>query len=228
MLWSKLQFSALLLTTVIAFSGVGLVTYSAMRPQAIDPAATAVPDQDREPAQEKPAVPRRAAEPEKKDLDGEKLPPSKKTDPDGAKLPPPKKTDPDGEKVLPPDTAAMDREKMQGRWKVTYAAFGDTEGQAKVATRQQMQGMTITIEGNKLTYSDSGFKETVHFTLKPAVGGYKVIEFTRGPGDDRLHWHGVYEFAAGKIKLCWGPAEATRPMSFSPRKNLRMYTIERK
>jgi uncharacterized protein (TIGR03067 family) len=118
---------------------------------------------------------------------------------------------------------ADDKDRFQGTWKVTYAAYGD-----KVATPAQLRNMTVTIEGNKFTYMDGDLKEVVHFSLKPNEKPYKVIEFFRGPADNKLHWHGVYEFSQGKIKLCWGPAEADRPRSFSPKKDQRFYTIEKK
>jgi len=49
-----------------------------MRPQPIDPTATAVPSQDKQPATEKQAAPQRAAEPEEPDLVGEKVLPANK------------------------------------------------------------------------------------------------------------------------------------------------------
>jgi uncharacterized protein (TIGR03067 family) len=131
-----------------------------------------------------------------------------------------------------PAAAQTDKDKMQGTWKVTYAAVGEADGSVKVATPRQMKAMSITIKGNEFTYKGVGangrpFMETVHFRLKPAGRGNKVIEFTENPGGDKLHWHGVYEFADGKLKLCWGKADAERPATFAPKKEQRVYTIEK-
>src|SRR5205823_9909549 len=76
MFLSKLKFGALFLMSVIAFAGAGFAAYAALRPQPIDPAATAVPSREKKPANEKQAVPQRAAEPEETDLVGEKVLPA--------------------------------------------------------------------------------------------------------------------------------------------------------
>jgi uncharacterized protein (TIGR03067 family) len=126
--------------------------------------------------------------------------------------------------LLSQNTARADElDRFQGTWKVTAAAMG-----AKVATPAQLREMTFTIDGNKLIVKDGGFMETVHFTLKPGMKPFSVIEFTKGPKGDKLHWHGIYEVAASKIKLCWGPAEAERPGKFTPKADQRYYTIEKR
>ena len=78
MFLSKLKFGTLILMSVIAFSGVGFAAYSALRPQPISPAALSVPSQEKKPANEKQAIPQRAAEPEETDLVGEKVLPANK------------------------------------------------------------------------------------------------------------------------------------------------------
>jgi uncharacterized protein (TIGR03067 family) len=122
---------------------------------------------------------------------------------------------------------AQDIDKMQGTWKVTYAANKD-----RVANKDQMAAMTVIIDKNKFTYMDNTdpknpVKEVVLFSLKSGAQPYKVIEFKRGRDDKELHWHGIYEFSAGKIKMCWGAANRDRPKSFNPRDDQRVYTLER-
>jgi uncharacterized protein (TIGR03067 family) len=135
-----------------------------------------------------------------------------------------------------PARAQLDKEKMQGTWKVTYAAYGFVEKKRekiREATEAERKAITIIIKGNELTYIAPGkdgdeSRETVHFRLKHPADGPRVIEFLKDPKDKELHWHGIYEFDGKVLRLCWGKGGAERPSKFSPRDQQRYYIIERR
>jgi uncharacterized protein (TIGR03067 family) len=121
---------------------------------------------------------------------------------------------------------ADDMDRLQGTWKVTYAAVGD-----KVATPQQLKGMRVVIDGNKLTLDEGrGKAEAVHFSLdsdnKPPH-----IDFRQGKRkEDKLLYHGIYKFADGQLTLCWGPAGDPRPGRFKTdsKNDRRLFVLEKR
>jgi uncharacterized protein (TIGR03067 family) len=113
-----------------------------------------------------------------------------------------------------------DKEKMQGTWKVTFAAVGD-----KTIPDKARREFRVIIEGHKLTLIQGKDQEIVHFSLRPEAAP-KVIEFRQKEGDAKVHWHGIYEISGGRVQLCWGPAEQKRPKDFSGnRTNQQRYYI---
>jgi uncharacterized protein (TIGR03067 family) len=110
---------------------------------------------------------------------------------------------------------ADDLPKLQGTWKVSFAAVGE-----QTANDGQRKEMRIVIEGNKLTFHEvGGKKEVVYFRLLQGTAP-KTIEFRQNAKQDaKLHYHGIYEMETAKrLKICWAPAEHEKPGAFGTKK----------
>ncbi len=110
---------------------------------------------------------------------------------------------------------ADDLEKMQGKWKVTYAEVG-----GRPATAKELKNYKVKIDGKKFTLFEGDQKEEVRMKLDPDGKPHPKLEFWRGKEGDgtKAFWHGIYEFDGSRLKMCWGPANKSRPGGFG-RKN---------
>jgi uncharacterized protein (TIGR03067 family) len=117
---------------------------------------------------------------------------------------------------------ADDLEKMQGLWKVTYAEIG-----GRPATAKELKSVTIKIDGKKLTLNEGDKKEEVFLKLDHDATPHSQVEFWRGKQSEgnKAFWHGIYEFDGSRLKLCWGPANKTRPGGFGSKKAENRYYI---
>jgi uncharacterized protein (TIGR03067 family) len=127
--------------------------------------------------------------------------------------------------ALAVNARADDVDRLQGKWKVTYAAVGN-----KVANLQQLRKMSVSIEGDKFTlYEADGKRESVHFSLSPDTKPPE-IDFREGKKKQtKAMYYGIYRFNQGKLNLCWGPAGETRPHHFATdgKNDRRLFILER-
>src|SRR5262249_33844536 len=67
---------------------------------------------------------------------------------------------------------ADDQERMQGSWRVIFAEIGGKE-----ATKEQLKGLEVIVEGDKFTLVEGpSRKEVVHFGLN-SDGKPKTVDF---------------------------------------------------
>jgi uncharacterized protein (TIGR03067 family) len=113
---------------------------------------------------------------------------------------------------------------MQGSWKVTAAQVGK-----KKAGPNDLKGLGVIVDGDKFTLIEGKKSEVVHFVLDSISNPHRV-DFFKGADKKEKVYHGLYTFSGGDLKLCWGPAQADRPIDFttSASDHHRLYTLVKK
>jgi uncharacterized protein (TIGR03067 family) len=128
--------------------------------------------------------------------------------------------------LLTASARADDLDKMQGTWKVVYAAAS-----GNVATPGLLKQLTVTVKGRDFTLAEAGSSETITITLNEAERPHKAINFGKGKRPtDNAPYQGIYEFEGPKrLRLSWAPASQPRPQDFNARrtKGHRSFILEK-
>jgi uncharacterized protein (TIGR03067 family) len=109
------------------------------------------------------------------------------------------------------DTAKAEQDKLQGTWAIVSLEVAGDE-----VPKEQLEGITLTIEGDKHTVKrgDDVLAERT-CKLDPTKSPKQIDgKYVGGPNDGKATL-GIYELNGDTLKYCFGPPDGERPKDFS-------------
>ncbi len=109
---------------------------------------------------------------------------------------------------------ANDLQNMQGTWRVE-----STQGVGQEPWKQEMQQLTLTIQGEKMLAEFADKKAEANFRLFPEKEQPEIeVTLIKGPEDAKdaigKTFHGIYQLQNKTLKIAYGGPGDKRPASF--------------
>jgi uncharacterized protein (TIGR03067 family) len=105
-----------------------------------------------------------------------------------------------------------DLEQFQGSWQ---AVAMHSDGQP--ASKEQVQGTRLIVEGNKFTLTVNDSVVTGTFSIDPAKTPKAIdVVLSSDQGTSKTMLVGIYEIKGDKRRSCFALADKERPTKFSP------------